>query len=273
MFDSSSHIKIFALVLCFCTSIFATEFVRPITRPHSGISLGSMAELRDDVYSLDGRFSAEVAFNNRISVYSDISYRFFSYQWETELHDQLHELVDLRVNGFNESYLGVKFFPIEFVGLAVNWRFEPGDGSQNDRFLRLGVEPLTVIPISEYLEFGAALGFYSFIERDNFQPGDEIGGQVSLIWKPFYKLQNPRGLKLSYVFLLRKRIEESKNLNMKTAYQKMDDEYAGFRMRAAIEYDLKSIPLGYGFAYEMNRGTLFGFETGHRIEFFFTSNW
>ena len=256
-----------AILFAFVSS-FATEVIRPVSAPHTSISLGGILELRDDVYSGDMRVSTELAFCKCFSVYSDVSYRFASYQYEVANFKQQHEIVDLRINGLNESYLGFKIFPSDFWGVNANFRFEPGEGSQNDRFQRLAVEPMAVYPFSEYLRLGVSLGYYTFIEKDHFLPGDEIGGEASFVWKPFYKLENPRGVQLSYVFLLRHRIHESKNKNLKSRDQEMDDRYWGFRMRGEIAYFFKSLPFGYGFGYEMNRGTLFGFETGHRAELF-----
>lgn len=264
-----AKVKKFGCAILFAyASSFATEVVRPVTTPHTSVTLGGIVELRDDVYSGDARLSTELAFCKCLSIYSDIAYRFASYQYEVANFEQQHEIVDLRVNGFNESYLGVKIFPSDYVGVSANFRFAPGEGSQKDRFQRVAVEPMAVYPFSKYLLLGAALGYYTFIEKDHYLPGDEIGGQASFVWKPFFRLENPRGLQISYVFLLRHRVNESKNKNLLPRYQKMDDLYWGFRMRGEIAYFFQSLPFGYGFGYEMNRGTLFGFETGHRIEFF-----
>ena len=260
--------KIGCAILLACISSFATEVVRPVTAPHTAVMIGGIVELRDDVYSGDVRLSTELAFCKCLSVYSDIAYRFASYQYEVANFKQQHEIVDLRVNGFNESYLGLKISPNEYVGVNANFRFAPGEGSRKDRFQRVAVEPMAIYPFSKYLLLGASLGYYTFIEQDHFLPGDELGGKTSFVWKPFYKLETPRGLQLSYVFLLRHRVNESKNKNLKSRYQKMDDLYWGFRMRGEIAYFFESWPLGYGFGYEMNRGTLFGFETGHRAELF-----
>ncbi|MCR5029148.1 MAG: hypothetical protein K6A31_07825 [Fibrobacter sp.] len=258
----------FGALLVTCAFAYATEVVRPVTLPQTSITFGGIAELRDDVYSADARFSTEVAFCKCFSLFSDVSYRFISLQYEVADFEQQHEILDLKVNGFNESYLGFKLFPVDFFGVSASFRFAPGEGSQNDRFQRIAVEPLAVYPFSKYLLLGASLGYYTFIEQDNFQPGDEIGGQASFVWKPFYSLESNRGLQLSYVFLLRHRINESQNKNLLHRYQKMDDAYWGFRMRGEIAYFFKALPFGYGFGYEMNRGTLFGFETGHRVELF-----
>ena len=264
---------LFGVLLGTCVLSHATEALRPVTSPRTSVTFGGIVELRDDVYSADVRFLTEVAFCKCFSLYSDVSYRFISLQYEVADFEQQHEILDLRVNGFNESYLGMKWFPLEYVGVAANFRFVPGEGSQKERFPRWGLEPMAFYPISAFLYFGAAFGFYSFLERDNFQPGMEIGEKFSLVWKPFYKISTPNGLRISYVFLLRHRIQESKNLNMLPAYQKMDDEYSGFRMRVQIAYGLKSLPFEYGFAYEMNRGLFFCFFTGHRMEFFLGTSW
>ena len=50
----------------------------------------------------------------------------------------------------------------------------------------------------------------------------------------------------------------------------MDDLYCGFRMRvdAARYFSLVGNSLGLTFFYEMNRGNLFGMETGHTLGFY-----
>ena len=266
--------RTFFLAISFaCPVLFATESVRPVSIPQSSVVLGGVAELRDDVYSADARLSTELALNERLSVYSDISYRFVSLQYDFYGFKQRHEMINLRVNGMNESYLGIKFFPVKYFGIGFNWRFAPGGGSRNDRFPRLGVEPMAVYPFSRSLSLGALFGYYTFFERDNFQPGDELGGSVSLVWRPFLEADPFHGFQFSYVFLFRCRVGESENLKMAAPYRKMNDLYSGFRMRYEAAYFLRSVPLGYGASYEISRGTLFGFETGHRIEIFGTFLW
>ena len=120
----------------------ATEVLRPVLPPRNAIEVGGTAELRDDVYSFDAGWSVEVAPCSCFSFYADMSYRFVSYQWETMWHDQLHEYVNLQVNGLNESYVGAKYFPVDFFGVALNWLDQPGEGSRVNRFNRLGVEPM-----------------------------------------------------------------------------------------------------------------------------------
>lgn len=259
---------LFGVLLGTCVLSHATEALRPVTSPRTSVTFGGIVELRDDVYSADVRFLTEVAFCKCFSLYSDVSYRFISLQYEVADFEQQHEILDLRVNGFNESYLGFKLFPVDYFGLSASFRFAPGEGSQNERFQRVAIEPLAAYPFSKHLLLGASLGYYTFIEKNHFQPGDEIGGQASFIWKPFYSFEVKRGVQLSYVFMIRHRVNESQNKNLMYRYQKMDDAYWGFRMRGEIAYFFKALPFGYGFGYEMNRGTLFGFETGHRAELF-----
>jgi len=137
--------------------------------------LGLLAELLDDVYSADLNFSGEYAPCNRFGVYGDFSYRLISYEFDTMLHDQRHEALNLHVNGFNESYLGMKFMPYSFFGVDVNWRLPSGEGSLKNRCRRLGIEPFGIYDFSRGLLLGAAASYYTFLEDDNFQPGDEIG--------------------------------------------------------------------------------------------------
>ena len=106
-------------LLALATSAFATEPLKPVLPPQNAIAVGGVGELRDDVYSADLKWSVELAPYNCLSFYTDMSYRFVSYEWQTMLHDQIHELVNLRVNGLNESYVGMKFFPLDSGGLFL----------------------------------------------------------------------------------------------------------------------------------------------------------
>ena len=246
---------------------FARESIHPLRLPESSIQLGGYGELLDDVYSADMQMDAEYAPCNCLSLYVDASYRFVSYEFDTMLHDQRHEAVNLEVNGFNETYVGAKFVPYSFFGVDVNWRFPPGDGSEANRFSRLGIEPFYLYNFSRSLSLGASAGYYTYLESDNFQSGDELGLKASLEWRLAYDSENRCGWLLDYVFLYRFRIQESKNLNLEKDYQKMDDLYRGFRMRmdAARYFSLKTHSLGIALYYEMNRGNLFGMETGHSV--------
>lgn len=250
--------------------VFATEPLRPSMPPRTMLGISGLAELRDDVYSADLRWSVEVAPCNCFSVYSDMSYRFLSYQYDFMWHDQLHEMVDLHVNGLNESFVGMKIFPLEYFGVLVNWRFRPRDGSRVERFQRLGIEPTGLYQFSENMLLGGAFQYYTFIEADNFLPGDEVGLKASFVWNFLWYKKERTGWRLSYAYLFRWRIQESENRNLAKAYQKMDDEYCGFRMRGDIAryFAWFDFPLGVGMGYEMNRGSLFGFETGHSVELF-----
>ena len=251
----------------------ATEPLRPVLPPRTAIGLGGIGELRDDVYSADLGWSVEVATCECFSLYTDLSYRFVSYQWETMWHDQLHEYVNLQVNGLNESFVGAKFFPVDFAGVAVSWRFRPGEGSRVERFNRLGVEPMFLYGFSRTLLLGLSLQYYTFIEDANYQPGDELGIKGSFEWNVFWDKAARTGWRVSYAYLFRWRIEESENRNMNKPYRGMDDLYRGFRMRGDIAryFGWFPFPFGIGMGYEMNRGNLFGFETGHRVELFIRS--
>ena len=245
----------------------ARESVLPVHAPQSEVLLGTIVELRDDVYSADVNVAGEYAPCNCFSVYGDFSYRLVSYQWETHFHDQVHEALDLHVNGLNESYLGVKLFPVSFAGVDVSWRFPPREGSRVNRFHRFGVSPFGLYDFSKNMKLGAAVEYFAFLEERNFQPGDEVGVKASVSWKLLWDGGDNTGWKLDYVFLYRWRIRESENLNMDKDFRKMEDLYHGFRMRvdAARYFGFFGESLGIALFYEMNRGHLFGMETGHTI--------
>jgi len=246
---------------------FAREPLTPLRGPQRFVSFGSLAELLDDVYSADLNFAGEYAPCNCFSVYGDFSYRLISYEFDTMLHNQRHEALNLQVNGFNESYLGMKFMPYRFFGVDVNWRLPPGDGSQVNRFHRIGVEPFYLYDFSKGMQLGVAASYYTFLEDDDFQPGDEIGLKASMEWRLAWDYELHRGWLFDYVFLYRWRIQESQNLNMDKPYQDMNDLYRGFRMRvdAGHYFALAGHSLGVALFYEMNRGYLFGMETGHTL--------
>lgn len=249
------------------TFSFAKESVGIVSNPQNRVFFGTEAELLDDVYSADAFFSGEYAPCNCFSAYADISYRLISIEFNTMLHDQIHEMQNLHVNGLNESYLGAKFFPVAFGGIDVSWRLPPVGGSKTNRFHRLGVSPFGLYPLSKRLTLGAAVEYYTFLEDDNFQAGDELGLKGSMTWKLAWNDKKKTGWQLDYVFLYRWRVQESENLNLDKLYQKLDDLYRGFRLRLDgtryISIGTKS--LGIALFYEMNRGNLFGVETGHSL--------
>jgi hypothetical protein len=248
-------------------SLFARETVSPVRAPESYVLLGGIAELRDDVYSGDINMAGEFAPCNCFSVYGDFAYRLVSYEWNTMAHDQIHERVNLQVNGLNESYLGVKLMPFSFAGVDVNWRLTPREGSRVNRFYRIGVTPYALYDVSRNMTLGAAVEYFTFLEERNFQPGDELGVKGSFSWKILWNPDDYSGWKLDYVLLYRWRIQESRNLNLNKPYQKMDDLERGFRIRvdAAHYFSVFRNSLGVALFYEMNRGHLFGMETGHTL--------
>ena len=248
-------------------SCHARETVSPGRGPESYALFGGVAELLDDVYSADLNVAGEFAPCHCFSVYGDFSYRLASYQWDMNLHDQRHEALDLHVNGLNESYLGVKLMPLSFAGVDVNWRLPPREGSRVNRFYRIGVSPNGLYEFSRNMTLGASIEYFSFLEERSFQPGDELGAKGSISWKLLWDRDDYSGWKLDYVFLYRWRIQESRNLNLDRPYQKMDDLYRGFRMRVddARYFSAFKNSLGIALFYEMNRGNLFGMETGHTL--------
>ncbi|WP_294114290.1 hypothetical protein [uncultured Fibrobacter sp.] len=246
---------------------FARETVSPVRAPESFVLLGALAELRDDVYSGDINVAGEYAPCNCFSIYGDFAYRLVSYEWNTIAHDQIHEMVNLRVNGLNESYLGMKLVPFPFAGVDVSWRFPPREGSRVNRFHRLGVSPFGLYEFSRNMTLGAAAEYFTFLEERDFQPGDELGLKGSISWKFLWDRDDHSGWKFDYVFLYRWRIQESENLSLRKPYRKMDDIYRGYKMRLDAARYFSSIgnSLGVALFYEMNRGYLFGMETGHTL--------
>ena len=258
---------ILACILALALLGHARETVSPVRGPESYALFGGIAELRDDVYSADVNLAGEEAPCHCFSVYGDFSYRLVSYQWETTFHDQTHEALNLDVNGLNESYLGMKLMPYSFFGVDVNWRLPPREGSRVNRFHRFGVSPFGLYQFSKNMTLGAAVEYFTFLEKQNFQHGDELGAKGSISWKLLWDRDDYSGWKFDYAFLYRWRIQESENLNMEKPYRKMDDLYRGFRMRvdAARYFAVFRNSLGVSLFYEMNRGNLFGMETGHTL--------
>ena len=257
----------FICVLALAFFAHARETISPVRAPESYVLFGGVAELRDDVYSGDLNLAGEYAPCNCFSVYGDFAYRLVSYEWDTGLHDQRHEALNLHVNGLNESYVGVKLKPFPFFGIDANWRFPPRDGSRVNRFHRFGFSPFAIYNFSRNLTLGAAAEYFSFLEERNFQPGDEFGLKGSISWRLLWDRDDYSGWKFDYVFLYRWRIQESENLNMDKPYRKMQDLDRGFRMRvdAARYFAAFKNSLGVALFYEMNRGHLFGMETGHTL--------
>lgn len=265
--QKSRNIFLVAVVLSLAVFCAARETVSVVEGPKTRLTLGPMAELLDDVISVDLNLAGEYAPCNCFSVYGDFSYRFLSYEYDLMLHDQRHQAVNLQVNGFNESYLGVKFLPVPNFGVDVSWRLPPGEGSKTNRFHRLGISPMGLFALSRNMDLGAAFEYYTFLEKENYQPGDELGLKGSMTWRLNWDVDPGTGWLFDYVFLYRWRIQESENLTMDKPYRKMDDLYRGFRMRVdgAFYFSVLNQSLGAALFYEMNRGNLFGKETGHTL--------
>ena len=258
---------LFAITFFCSVSLFARETVSPVHSPESFVQLGGIVELHDDVYSADLNWAGEYAPCECFSVYADFAYRLVSYEWNTMLHDQIHEMVNLRVNGLNESYVGVKLKPVSFFGVDASWRFPPRKGDRTNRFHRMGVSPFGIYDFSRNMTLGAAAEYFTFLEEGGFLPGDEIGLKGSASWKLLWDHDAGSGWKFDYVFLYRWRVQKSENGNLEKPYSEMDDLYRGFKMRvdAARYFSVLGNSLGVALFYEMNRGNLFGMETGHTI--------
>lgn len=259
--------EIVLAVLLLVASVFS-EIVHPVQLPKNQVILGSVLDLNDDVYSLDARLYGELSVRRSLSFFFEGAYRFFSIQYELTPHGHLHEFAEVGSEGLNGTILGGKISPLDHFGLALAYRFPAENESSNERFPRLSIETLYEFPITSYLLVGYSVEYQTFLERTNFQPGDEVGSKLSFRWLfPQWHF--------NYVLLFRKRIEESRNYNLAKFYQKMDDAYRGVRIRYEFirVYELKELYFKPGVAYDVSAGTLFGFEIGHRLECFLMVEW
>jgi len=248
-------------------AVWAAEIVRPVEAPATRFAVAGFEELDDDVYSTDMAVSAEYSPFKAFSVYTDASFRFMSYSYEYSTEGYIHNYCNLHVNGFNETYVGTKFFFLPNFGLNFNWRVPPGEGSQQNRFHRMNMEPFALLHFSRDLTVGTSLRYNSFIEDNHYKPGDEIGFKTSFIWTLGWNEERRSGWKISETFLYQARFEESENRNLAKPYSKMKDTYRGMKIAfdASRYFNLFGLPFGIGLNYEIHKGTLFGFETGHRL--------
>lgn len=257
------------MALAFFVTSYATEKLHPVLPPATSFSLQGTVELDEDVYSGDLEFSAEYAFHLRWSVYLDGAFRFLSYSYEYSTEGYIHNYCNLHVNGFNETYAGIKWLPLPYLGLDASWRFPPGEGSQKERFHRLKVEPFSQTNVSDWITLGTALRYETFLEDRNYRPGDEIGFKASARFRLDWNDSLRTGWELTGTFLYQARIEESENTNLDKPYRKMDDKYRGMKIRldALLFFRMETLgrSAGIGLNYEIHEGTLFGFETGHRV--------
>ena len=248
----------------------ATEILHPILPPTSKASVQGIVELDEDVYSGDMTVSLEYAPFSRFSIYADGAFRFLSYSYEYSFDGYVHNYCNLHVNGFNETYVGIRGLLFKNIGLDFNWRFPPGEGSQKNRFHRLNIEPYTFLNFSKDLTLGTSFRYNTFLEDKNYKPGNEVGIKASLVWKLRWNDTVQTGWMLGETFLYQARIQESENRNLAVPYRKMDDKYHGVKIKfdAARYINLFNIPIGFGMNYEIHQGTLFGFETGHKLGFY-----
>lgn len=261
----------------------AAEVLRPILPPGTWASVEGAVELDDDIYSGDMNVSAEYALpmaGGMASLYVDGAFRFLSYSYEYSSKGYIHNYCNLHVNGFNETYVGTKVMPfsqgplLRGLGLNLGWRFPPGEGSRQNRFHRLNVEPFYTYSLSSKLTLGTAFRYNRFFERDEFAPGDEIGLKASLAYKFFWNVNASNGAEsgwlLDEVFLYQKRIQESENLHMERPYRKMDDTFQGMKFRFDLSrvFGFAKVPTSLGLRYEFHEGSLFGFEAGHTLGIF-----
>ena len=246
---------------------YATELLHPVLPPATNLGVQGAFELDEDVYSADMDVSAEYAINPRFSVYLDGAFRFLGYSYEYSTKGYVHNYCNLHVNGFNETYAGMRAILFRNIGLDLGWRFPPGEGSQKNRFHRLNIEPFTVLQFSRDLALGTAFRYNTFLEDKNYKPGDEIGMKVSFVWKLGWNDSLETGWQFSETFLYQTRIEESENRNLAEPYRGMKDKYKGYKMKFDVTrfFRMFGYSVGFGLNYEIHDGTLFGFETGHRI--------
>lgn len=263
-------VKFLSFLLVACPIVIgATEALHPQFPPATGISIDQSLELDDDVYSTDLTVSGEYAFSPAFSIYADASFRFLSYSYEYSTKGYIHNYCNLHVNGFNETYIGAKALLYRNAGLNIGWRFPPGEGSQKDRFHRLNIEPFTFLHVSRRLLLATSLRYNLFLEESNYKPGDEIGFTASFSWKPFWNFQRNTGWEFTETFLYQYRINESENRNLEKPWSKMDDKYKGMKIKFDLARSILiySKTFSFGAFYEIHKGTLFGFETGHKIGF------
>ena len=108
---------------------------------------------------------------------------------------------------------------------------------------------------------------FNWGKRLNMDAISLSGSGSSVSWKLLWNHDANSGWKFDYVFLYRWRIQKSENKNLDKPYSEMDDLNRGFKMRvdAARYFSILGNSIGVALFYEMNRGYLFGMETGHTL--------
>lgn len=255
------------ILLCSLAASFATESLHPVLPPATSFSVQGTVELDEDIYSGDMEASAEYAILPNLSAYVDGTFRFLSYSYEYSTDGYIHNYCNLHVNGFNETYAGIKWMALPYFGLNLGWRFPPGEGSQKNRFHRLNIEPFTLLQFSRRLILGMSFPYNLFLEDLNYKPGAEIGIKASMRFRLNWNEALHSGWEFSETALYKARIQDSENRNLDKPYRKMKDKYCGMKMKFDIVrfFNILRLPVGFGINYEIHEGTLFGFETGHRI--------
>ena len=255
------------VVLCSTVVCGALEIVNPVFYPQSTVVLGYSLNLDDDVYSGDVVGSVEWAVTPRWSLLLASSYRTVSYLYEISDFEQVHEYMDLETEGFNRSYVGFKYAFSKYAGFESVFRSRAFGGDTKELYNGLKSSLLLFIPFSQRVFVGGSLEWTKFFERHNFEPGRELGGKLSLVWQP-------GRWRIEDVILFRTRYEDSRNLNLNEYYQKQKDQYNGVKVRFAVERKFISDqnPLSLGLGYQLNRGHLFGRETGHLMDLYLKKN-
>lgn len=259
--------KVAFFLLLLQVALCATELLQPVTHPKTSFLLQGAAELDDDIYSGDMDFAIEASPVKWASLYINGAFRFLSYSYEYSTKGYIHNYCNLHVNGFNETYLGAKSSLFKNFGVDLGWQIPPGEGSSKSRFHRFNFEPYAIYNFSKNLALGGTLRYLKFLENSNYKPGDQVGIKGSLQWKCWWNDTRRTGWQFSEIALYQWRLQDSKNYNLKKPYQKMDDCYRGlkFKFDAARYFNIWGSPIAFGINYEIQQGTLFGFETGHRL--------
>lgn len=254
------------LVLC-PILLWATEVLHPVQAPASFLSTETSMEIYDDVYGVDENVSLEYAPWDFISIYTDASFRFLGYSYEISTKGYIHNYCNLHQHGFNETYLGLKTFFLDLFGVNLNWRFPPGEGLQRERFHRLNVEPYLFYSFSNFLRSGLSIRYNTFLESENYKPGDEFGIKGSLSWNFFWIDYMFIGWQMDLSVLYQQRIMESENRNLDKPYQKMKDQYKGVKAKIELmrHFDMFERLMAIGVNFEYHMGTIFGFEDGYRV--------
>lgn len=257
--------KIFRVIsVCFFifqTALFAYTPLRLKSLPSNSIELATLLELHDDVYSNDINAFAEFSLNSQLSFLGELSYRTFSFEQEMDTSfNILHKGTNLSVSGFYTFLLGVKFFPVEFLGASLDWAIPIEKELGFQKFHSVSGEFLFLYPFTNWFEFSLAQEFCFYIPTDNFS----LGSEIAIQWQGIFKISKWR---IEHISEFRQRVKDSKNKSLAIPYQKQNDRFSALRFKTAIYRNLieKSFDLDIGISYEVAKGFLYGKETGHKF--------